>query len=146
MDGAILRPNGPNVDGSVKVNDGDAGRANVLIARGSNDKHNKDVFDGYLELLGGKRSKSRSVGKNEEREVKRLRRHQKRAESRKRLKPSDSIALKDKCLSAEAGVKGVITHHPFLPASVPCEEEEWEEGLLPSQSVGKRIRTPPDYE
>ena len=140
MDGVRLRPNGPNVDGSVKVNDGDAGRANVLNARGSNIKHNKDVFDGYLELLGGKRSKSSSVGKNEESEVKRLRRNQKRSESRKRLKPSGSLALRDKGLSAEAGVKGVITHHPFLPASVPCEEEEWKEGPPPSQSTGKMIR------
>ena len=94
MDGVRLRPDGPNVDGSAKVNDGDAGRANVLNARGSNDKLNKDVFDGYLELMGGKRSKSSSVGKTEESEVKRLRRNQKRSESRKRLKPSGSHALK----------------------------------------------------
>ena len=133
MDGVRLRPDGPNVDGGVKVNDGEADGANVLNARGSIDKNKKDVFDGYLELFGGKRSKSRSVGKNEESEVKRLRRNQKRAESRKRLKPSGSHALKEKCLSAEAGVKGVITHHPFLPASVLCEEEEWEAASVPCE-------------
>ena len=53
MDGVRLRPEGPIVDGSVKVNYGDAGRANVLIARGSNDNDNNHVFHGYLELVGG---------------------------------------------------------------------------------------------
>ena len=135
MDGVRLRPDGPNVDGSVKVNDGEADGANVLNARGSNDNDNKHVFESYLELLGGKRSKIRSVGKSEDNEVKKLLRNKKRGESRKRLKPSGSHALKEKCLSAEAGVKGVITHHPFLPASVPCEEEEWEEGP-PTFTIG----------
>ena len=136
MDGVRLRPDGPNVDGGVKVNDGEANGANVLNARGSNDNDNKHVFEGYLELLGGKRSKIRSVGKSVDNEVKKRLRNQKRSESRKRLKPSGSHALKEKCLSAEAGYKGVITHHPFLPVSVPVRRKVGRRAP-PSQSTGK---------
>ena len=146
MDGVRLRPDGPNVDGSVKVNDGEADGANVLNARGSSDNDNKHVFDGYLELVGEKRCKSRSAGKCEGSEEKRLRRNQKRKESRKRLNPSGLHTLKEKSSAAEAGVKGVITYHPFLPVSVPCVEDEWEEGP-PTFTIGwEENASLPDYE